>query len=160
MLEASLIGRICSAGVDVYKAGVIPTPAVAVLTRHLEALAGVVISASHNPYDDNGIKFFNPNGQKLSDQQELAIEALLEGDLSHLPQPVGAELGRVHEYSEGAAYYSSFIKEKVDGDFSGLKIVVDCANGRSQQDRAPAFAGYGRGGHGHLPFAQRRQYQR
>lgn len=133
MLEASLIAGICSAGVDVYKAGVIPTPAVAVLTRHLEALAGVVISASHNPYDDNGIKFFNPNGQKLSDQQELAIEALLEGDLSHLPQPVGAELGRVHEYSEGAAYYSSFIKEKVDGDFSGLKIVVDCANGAASK---------------------------
>lgn len=133
MLEASLIAGICSAGVDVYKAGVIPTPAVAVLTRHLEALAGVVISASHNPYDDNGIKFFNPNGQKLSDQQEAAIEALLEGDLSHLPQPVGAQLGRVHEYSEGAAYYSSFIKDKVDGDFGGLKIVVDCANGAASK---------------------------
>ena len=133
MLEASLIAGICSAGVDVYKAGVIPTPAVAVLTRHLEALAGVVISASHNPYEDNGIKFFNPNGQKLSDSQELAIEELLEGDLSQLPQPVGAELGRVHEYSEGAAYYTGFVKEKIDGDFSGLKIVVDCANGAASK---------------------------
>lgn len=133
MLEASLIAGICSVGVDVYKVGVIPTPAVAVLTRHLQAIAGVVISASHNPYDDNGIKFFNPNGQKLTDQEELEIEALLEGDMSQLPQPKGAELGRVHEYSEGAAYYSSFVKEKVDGDFSGLKIVVDCANGAASK---------------------------
>lgn len=133
MLEASLIAGICSVGVDAYKAGVIPTPAVAVLTRHLHALAGVVISASHNPYEDNGIKFFNPNGQKLSDEQESAIEALLESDLAHLPQPVGAALGRVHEYSEGSAYYTSFIKEKISGDFSGLKIVVDCANGAASK---------------------------
>ena len=133
MLEASLIAGICSAGVDVYKAGVIPTPAVAVLTRKLQAMAGVVISASHNPYDDNGIKFFGPTGQKLSDQEELAIEALLEGDLSDIPTPKGADLGRVHEYSEGAAHYVSFIKERVDGDFNGLRVVVDCANGAASK---------------------------
>lgn len=133
MLEAGLISGICSAGCDVYKAGVIPTPAVAVLTQQLNLLAGVVISASHNPYDDNGIKFFNQNGQKLSDEQEDAIEALLLEDLEALPRPVGAQLGRVIEYAEGRELYSRFIKAKVDGDFSGLKIVADCANGAASQ---------------------------
>lgn len=129
MLEASLIAGICSTGVNVYQAGVIPTPAVAVLTRMLNCMAGVVISASHNPYQDNGIKFFSPLGTKLPDALEAAIEAEIAEGLCHVPSPSGAAVGRVIPYPEGAERYSSFIKSKVDGDFSGLRVVADCANG-------------------------------
>ena len=129
LLEASLIAGICSTGVDVYQAGVVPTPAVAVLTRMLNCMAGVVISASHNPYQDNGIKFFSPLGTKLPDEMEAAIETVMEADLREVPRPSGADVGRVIVYSEGAQRYSRFIKSKVDGDFSGLRVVVDCANG-------------------------------
>ena len=129
MLEASLIAGICSTGVDVYQAGVVPTPAVAVLTRMLNCMAGVVISASHNPYQDNGIKFFSPLGTKLPDEMEAAIEAVIEAKLQEVPSPSGADVGRVIVYPEGAQRYSRFIKSKVEGDFSGLRVVVDCANG-------------------------------
>lgn len=131
MLEASLIAGICSTGVHVYRAGVIPTPAVAVLTRMLNCMAGVVISASHNPYQDNGIKFFSPLGTKLPDELEAAIEAVIADGLKAVPSPSGAGVGRVIAYPEGAERYSSFIKSKVDGDFAGLRVVVDCANGAS-----------------------------
>lgn len=87
MLEASLIAGICSTGVNVYQAGVIPTPAVAVLTRMLNCMAGVVISASHNPYQDNGIKFFSPLGTKLPDEMEAAIEEVIAADLAGIPTP-------------------------------------------------------------------------
>lgn len=129
MLEASLIAGICSTGVNVYQAGVIPTPAVAVLTRMLNCMAGVVISASHNPYQDNGIKFFSPLGTKLPDEMEAAIEEVIAADLAGIPTPSGAAVGRVIIYQEGAERYSSFIKGKVDGDLSGLRVVADCANG-------------------------------
>lgn len=129
MLEASLIAGICSTGVNVYQAGVIPTPAVAVLTRMLNCMAGVVISASHNPYQDNGIKFFSPLGTKLPDEMEAAIEEVIAADLAGIPTPSGAAVGRVIIYPEGAERYSSFIKGKVDGDLSGLRVVADCANG-------------------------------
>ena len=129
MLEASLIAGICSTGVNVYQAGVIPTPAVAVLTRMLNCMAGVGISASHNPYQDNGIKFFSPLGTKLPDEMEAAIEEVIAADLAGIPTPSGAAVGRVITYPEGAERYSSFIKGKVDGDLSGLRVVADCANG-------------------------------
>ncbi|MBQ3508919.1 MAG: phosphoglucosamine mutase [Peptococcaceae bacterium] len=129
MLEASLIAGICSTGVNVYKAGVIPTPGVAVLTRMLNCMAGVVISASHNPYQDNGIKFFSPLGTKLPDEVEAAIEAVIAGGMKDVPSPSGAEIGRVIPYTEGAEKYSDFLQRKVDGDFSGLRVVADCANG-------------------------------
>lgn len=129
MLEASLIAGICSAGINVYQAGVIPTPAVAVLTRELNCLAGVVISASHNPFNDNGIKFFSALGQKLSDEQELLIETLIADGLNGMDFPVGEKLGWVIPYPQGQKQYVDFIKKNVNGDFSGLKVVVDCANG-------------------------------
>ncbi|MBQ5858020.1 MAG: phosphoglucosamine mutase, partial [Peptococcaceae bacterium] len=129
MLEASLIAGICSTGVNVYQAGVIPTPGVAVLTRMLNAMAGVVISASHNPYQDNGIKFFSPLGTKLPDEVESAIEAVIADGLKDVPSPSGAEIGRVIAYPEGAEKYSDFLQRKVDGDFGGLRVVADCANG-------------------------------
>lgn len=129
MLEASLIAGICSTGVHVYQAGVIPTPGVAVLTRMLNCMAGVVISASHNPYQDNGIKFFSPLGTKLPDSMEAAIEAVIADGLKDVPNPSGAEIGRVIVYPEGIERYSDFLQRKVDGDFSGLRVVTDCANG-------------------------------
>ena len=129
MLEASLIAGICSTGVNVYRAGVIPTPAVAVLTRMLNCMAGVVISASHKPYHENGIKFFSPLGTKLPDEVEQAIEDVIAAGLQGVPSPAGAEIGRVIAYTEGAERYSNFIKSKVDGDFAGLRVIADCANG-------------------------------
>ena len=129
MLEASLIAGICSTDVHVYQAGVIPTPGVAVLTRMLNCMAGVVISASHNPYQDNGIKFFSPLGTKLPDSMEAAIEAVIADGLKDVPSPSGAEIGRVIVYPEGIERYSDFLQRKVDGDFSGLRVVTDCANG-------------------------------
>ncbi len=129
MLEASLIAGICSTGVNVYQVGVIPTPGVAVLTRTLNCMAGVVISASHNPYQDNGIKFFSPLGTKLPDEVEAAIEAVIADGMKDVPSPSGAGIGRVIAYPEGAEKYSDFLQRKVDGDFSGLRIVADCANG-------------------------------
>lgn len=129
MLEASLIAGICSAGVNVYQAGVIPTPAVAVLTRMLNCMAGVVISASHNPYYDNGIKFFSPLGTKLPDEMEHAIEAVIANELADVPTPSGSAIGRVIPYYEAADKYANFIQSKVDGNFAGMRVVVDCANG-------------------------------
>ena len=129
MLEASLIAGICSTGVNVYQAGVIPTPAVAVLTRMLNCMAGVVISASHNPYQDNGIKFFSPLGTKLPDEMERAIEEVIENGLMDIPNPTGANVGRVIPYEEAADKYAHFIQSKVDGDFHGIRVVADCANG-------------------------------
>ena len=129
MLEASLIAGICSTGVNVYQAGVIPTPAVAVLTRMLNCMAGVVISASHNPYQDNGIKFFSPLGTKLPDEMERAIEEVIENGLMDIPSPTGANVGRVIPYEEAADKYAHFIQSKVDGDFHGIRVVADCANG-------------------------------
>lgn len=129
MLEASLIAGICSTGVNVYQAGVIPTPGVAVLTRTLNCMAGVVISASHNPYQDNGIKFFSPLGTKLPDEVEAAIESVIADGMKEVPSPSGDGIGRVIAYPEAAGKYSDFLQRKVDGDFSGLRVVVDCANG-------------------------------
>lgn len=129
MLEAALIAGICSVGVNVYQAGVIPTPGVAVLTRMLNCMSGIVISASHNPYQDNGIKFFSPVGTKLPDAMEYAIEEVIANNLQEVPYVSGADLGRVIVYEEGAERYSSFIKAKVDGYFEGIRVVVDCANG-------------------------------
>ena len=129
MLEASLIAGICSTGVNVYQAGVIPTPAVAVLTRMLNCMAGVVISASHNPYQDNGIKFFSPLGTKLPDEIERAIEDVIANGLEGVPTPSGAEVGRVIPYDEAADKYAHFIQSKIDGDFNGIRVVADCANG-------------------------------
>lgn len=133
MLEAGLIAGICSTGVNVYQVGLLPTPGIAVLTRMLNCMAGVVISASHNPYGDNGIKFFSPLGRKLNDETEAAIEQIIKDGLKEVPRPTGADLGRVIPYPEGSDRYKQFIKSKVDGDFSGIRVVVDCANGASSK---------------------------
>jgi phosphoglucosamine mutase len=128
MLEGALAAGICSAGVDVLRAGTLPTPAVAYLTRELGAAAGVVISASHNPVEDNGIKYFGPNGYKLSDDTEELIEKLV-GDPASVPSPVGESVGRVVDLADAGRRYADFLKRAVPVDLSGLTIVVDCANG-------------------------------
>lgn len=128
MLEAALEAGLAAAGVDVMLAGPMPTPAVAYLTRALRLQAGVVISASHNPFDDNGIKFFSAGGTKLPDAVELEIEARLE-------QPMGCaesrQLGRARRIDDAAGRYIEFCKSTFPNelDLRGLKIAVDCAHG-------------------------------
>jgi len=127
MLEAALAAGICSMGVDVLKAGVLPTPGVAFLTRTLKSSAGVVISASHNPYEDNGIKFFAGSGFKLSDELEDEIEDTLKR-IDELELPSGSEIGSIVEVENASEKYSAFLK-KTSVSLKNLKIVLDCANG-------------------------------
>jgi len=129
MLEGALAAGICSTGVDVYNAGIIPTPAVAFLARTLGTCAGAVISASHNPAADNGIKFFNNHGFKLDDTLEEKIEELVLGDMEALPRPTGNELGRVISLNDAEDRYIEFLKNTIDCNLTGLRIVLDCANG-------------------------------
>lgn len=136
MLEAALVAGICSAGVDVLRVGIMPTPAIAYLTRELKAAAGVVISASHNPVEDNGIKFFGASGYKLSDGAEAEIEALVLDDCAGVSSPVGAGIGRSYPVRDAAERYINYACDTVNTDFKGLKILVDCANGAAY-DVAP-----------------------
>ena len=128
MLEASLEAGFAAAGVDVMLSGPMPTPAVAYLTRALRLQAGVVISASHNPYPDNGIKFFSGDGNKLPDAVEAEIEAQLEQPMRCRPS---AQLGKARRIDDAAGRYIEFCKSTFPNrlDLRGLKIVVDCANG-------------------------------
>lgn len=129
MLEGALVAGLLSIGAEVMRLGVISTPGVAFLTKVLGAQAGVMISASHNPVGDNGIKFFGPDGFKLSDDQEYEIEALLDQEQDGLPRPIGGDLGQVSDYFEGSQKYLQFLKQTVDEDFAGLHIALDCAHG-------------------------------
>ena len=130
MLENALTAGFTSAGMDVNLFGPLPTPAVATLTRSLRADLGVMITASHNPYEDNGIKLFGPDGFKLNDEAELEIEALMDGDASDaLAGP--AEIGRAKRVDDAQARYVEIVKATFPRQMrlSGLRIVVDCANG-------------------------------
>lgn len=131
MLEAALIAGICSTGADVLTVGVIPTPAVAYLTSKYEASCGIVISASHNPVEDNGIKFFGPSGYKLPDELEGEIEELVQGGTGNLTRPKGEDVGRVYDVTEASNNYLNFLRScyLLDDDLSNISIVVDCANG-------------------------------
>ncbi|GGJ00744.1 phosphoglucosamine mutase [Alicyclobacillus cellulosilyticus] len=128
MLECALISGVLSMGVDVLRLGVISTPGVAYLTRHLHADAGVMISASHNPVEDNGIKFFGGDGFKLLDDVEDEIERVLRDTEDRLPRPVGPAVGRLYEEPAVVAY-ERFLLGSVRHRFDGLHIVLDCANG-------------------------------
>lgn len=128
MLEGALSAGICSVGMDVLRVGIMPTPAVAHLTSYLKAAAGVVISASHNPIADNGIKFFSSKGFKLPDELERRIEETILAE-DHLPRPEGADIGRIIEVDHAQEMYLHHIKRMLKGDFSGLRIVLDCAFG-------------------------------
>ena len=129
MLNASLSAGICSIGVDVWDLGIAPTPVVAWIVKKFNALAGVVISASHNPAKDNGIKFFNNQGNKLDDIIEEEIEKLISENDENLPRPTGGDLGRICDKSEIITSYVDYIESIVTDDFSNLKIGVDTANG-------------------------------
>lgn len=128
MLEAALIAGICSVGADVLRVGVLPTPGIAFLTRTLDVSAGVVISASHNPVQDNGIKFFSSTGYKLPDAIEDEIEGILLSEEKPWEVPIGGEVGRVIEIHDAERRYMDFLKNTV-GRLDGLKVVLDTANG-------------------------------
>ena len=131
MLESALIAGICSAGGNAIPAGVVPTPAVAYLARKLHAAAGIVISASHNPFHDNGIKFFGGDGYKLPDKVEDEIEAIIR-DIErkkNLNRPTGEEVGHIERRQNLLEDYIGFVMSTTSGRFDGMKIVLDCANG-------------------------------
>ncbi|EAG2429166.1 phosphoglucosamine mutase [Listeria monocytogenes] len=129
MLESALIAGLVSVGIEVMRLGVISTPGVAYLTKAQGASASVMISASHNPVDDNGIKFFGSDGFKLSDDQEEEIEQLLDTVEDTLPRPSGEGLGTVSDYFEGKQKYIQYLKQTIENDFNGYHIALDCANG-------------------------------
>ena len=138
LLEAALEAGLSAAGVDVYLCGPLPTPAIAYLTRALRLSAGIVISASHNPFDDNGIKFFSGGGAKLADAVELAIEQRMEEPLTCAP---AAELGKAFRVGDAAGRYIEFCKSTFpnERDLRGCKIVVDCAHGAGYHVAPPVF---------------------
>lgn len=129
MLEGALSAGLNSAGIDVLYLGVLPTPAVACLIKMLEADGGVMISASHNPVEYNGIKFFNENGFKLTDEIENSIEEYILNDLDIDHIPVAGDIGRKIRIENPVRKYMDFLKDTIDVDFKGLKIAVDCGNG-------------------------------
>lgn len=132
MMESALIAGFTSVGMDVVMTGPLPTPAIAMLTREMRADLGVMISASHNPFEDNGIKLFGPDGFKLSDEAEADIEALLEQP----PQLVDAtKVGRARRIDDAPGRYIHALKQSVTSDvrFDDLKVVLDCANGAAYQ---------------------------
>ena len=131
MLANALMAGICSVGANAIYVGVVPTPAIAYLTRKHKVDAGVVISASHNPMEFNGIKFFNGDGYKLSDELEDEIEELIKNDMDDVVFPIGPGVGRVEYRFDIVDEYIEFQKKTVPIDLSSLKIVVDCAEGAS-----------------------------
>ncbi|RDU22081.1 phosphoglucosamine mutase [Anaerosacchariphilus polymeriproducens] len=129
MLANALMAGICSVGANAVYVGVLPTPAVAYLTRKYKVDAGVVISASHNPMEFNGIKFFNGEGYKLSDQLEDEIEALIASKMKDVQIPIGSGVGKVEYKLDARDAYIEFVKRTVPVDLKGLKVVIDCAEG-------------------------------
>lgn len=143
MISAALAAGLCSAGVDVIDVGVVPTPCVAYLTVEQGAVAGAVVSASHNPAADNGIKFFGQDGFKLTDEVEARIEALLE-DATGVGAVRGSEIGMVTPAPILAAIYEAHLVAAVgEGALGGLKVVLDCANGAAFESAPNAFAAAG-----------------
>ncbi len=143
MLANALNAGICSVGANVVFAGVLPTPAVAYLTRSGKYDAGVVISASHNPMEFNGIKFFNGEGYKLSDSLEDEIQEYIERDMAGIPKVSGPDVGKTVYDFELEKEYIEFVKKTVPVDLSGLKIVLDCAEGASYRTSVKAITQLG-----------------
>ncbi len=149
MIESALVSGLCSLGADTYLAGVLPTPGVAYLTTHLAADAGIVVSASHNPFYDNGIKFFNDRGFKLSDAVENELEQWIIDD--HKQQPVIADnaIGKVFPVPDAGMIYSNFLLNALPTDIKtrirGLKVVLDCSNGAASSIAPDVFSRLGAG---------------
>lgn len=139
MFEGALVAGLLSVGAEVMRLGVISTPGVAYLTKVTNAELGIMISASHNPFEDNGIKLFGPNGFKLTDEQEADIEILMDVE-DTLPRPVGKDIGVVSNYFEGTQKYISYLQETIDTDFDGINVAIDCANGATSSIAAHLFA--------------------
>ncbi len=133
MLESALVAGITSMGLDVVLVGIIPTPAVAYLTRKYKALAGVVISASHNPGEYNGIKFFDSKGLKLADEVEGEIEEIVLNKRVLDTRPTGDNIGRVIEDQDGGRHYIDYLKSTINVDLTGMKIAMDCGHGALYQ---------------------------
>ncbi|MEY4768352.1 MAG: hypothetical protein RL637_991, partial [Pseudomonadota bacterium] len=142
MFESALEAGLSAAGMDTRLLGPMPTPAIAYLTRTLRAKAGIVISASHNPYYDNGVKFFSVAGNKLADDLEYQIEAYLD---SHMTTVTSAELGKAKRVDDAPGRYIEFCKATIPTnlDFNGLKIVLDCANGATYHIAPPVLSEIG-----------------
>ncbi|MED4600081.1 phosphoglucosamine mutase [Paenibacillus validus] len=143
MLEASLVAGLLSIGANVIRLGVISTPGVAYLTRALKADAGVMISASHNPVEDNGIKFFGADGFKLSDETELEIERLMDAELDELPRPTGGDIGTVTDNPEAKFAYLEYIQSTVRSSFQGIRVALDCAHGAAYELAPKVFEALG-----------------
>ncbi|MEO3744198.1 phosphoglucosamine mutase [Plantactinospora sp. B5E13] len=140
MLEAAVVAGLTSAGANVVRVGVLPTPGVAFLVSEAKADFGVMLSASHNPMPDNGIKLFAAGGHKLPDEIELRIEAAVEAnDTAGWTRPTGAAIGRVHDLLDGAEHYVQHLVGTVPHRLDGLKIVVDCANGAASEVAPVAY---------------------
>src|SRR5512134_4014965 len=141
MFETALSAGICAMGGDVLLMGPMPTPGIAFLTRSMRADAGVVISASHNPYPDNGIKFFGPDGFKLPDDVESRIEGLMFGDHLRENRPPSPEIGRAYRIDDATGRYIVYLKNTFPAHLSleGLRIVVDCANGAAYKIAPQVF---------------------
>ena len=128
MIEQALTAGLTSTGVNVMTVGTIPTPAIAYLTKTIETDSGIMISASHNPYQDNGIKIFGPDGFKLTDDQELEIEHLID-NTDEIKNASFEKIGKLYSGNELTQKYVQHIKQSISGDLSGIKIALDCANG-------------------------------
>ena len=136
MLEAAVVAGLTSAGANVVRVGVLPTPAVAYLVGQTQADLGVMLSASHNPMPDNGIKLFAPGGLKLPDELEERIETAVTDGHGLVGRPTGAGVGRVHDLLDGAEHYIKHLVASTPHSLEGIKVVVDCANGAASE--APA----------------------
>lgn len=139
MLANALMAGVCSVGANAVYVGVVPTPAVAYLTKKYKVDAGVVISASHNPVEFNGIKFFDGNGYKLPDSMEDEIEALLKSDMKDIKFPIGSGVGKIKYRTDAREEYINHAIQAVNVDLSDLKIVVDCAEGASHYTSVEAL---------------------
>jgi len=141
MLESALVAGICSMGVDVLLVGPLPTPGIANITKSMRADAGVVISASHNPFQDNGIKFFSADGYKLPDEIELKMEKLLDSKKIEALRPTATEVGKAFRIDDAAGRYIVFLKNSFppELDLAGLKIVLDCGNGAAYKVAPAVF---------------------
>src|SRR6266536_1735696 len=139
MLEAAVVAGLTSAGANVVRVGVLPTPAVAYLVGQTNAGLGVMLSASHNPMPDNGIKLFAAGGHKLPDELEDEIEAQVTGSGADWKRPTGAHIGRVHDLIDGAEHYINHLVESTPYRLEGLRVVVDCANGASSEVAPEAY---------------------
>ena len=143
MLESSIAAGLCSVGADVLLLGVVPTPAVAYLVKKYGYDAGIMISASHNPFEYNGIKIFKSDGYKLPDEVEEKIEGIILDDTSVIPQAVGADIGRLSRSESAVSDYTEYLKTTIDCNLEGMNIAIDCANGSSFVTAPPLFTSLG-----------------